>query len=343
LITGVGMVSPLGEDALATAAAIRAGIAAFREYEDYVCGPVEANDEPAPLVGAPLHDGPSSTESLLRAFAGALQDVVKGAALGREDVSRAPLFLSLPAPAEEANNAGPSRDFLRELSIRAGAAFAPESRAFTLGNAGVFMAVDRALAAMTERGVGAVLVGGVDSRFESGTLARLDAAGRLKTPRNPDGFLPGGCAVALLLETQESAARRGARALAKIDAPAFAAEERPLSSNESSTAAGITLAIRTALGGDARPVDWAIGDLNGERYRFEEWARARVRLGSILGGLRHLWHPADCIGDVGAATGGVLLGIGAIAFAKGYARADRALLFSGSDDGTRAAMVLSGA
>jgi 3-oxoacyl-[acyl-carrier-protein] synthase-1 len=68
-----------------------------------------------------------------------------------------------------------------------------------------------------------------------------------------------------------------------------------------------------------------------------------VRLHDQLGGVKHLLHPADCLGDVGAATGGVLLGLAARAFERGYALASRALLFVASDDGARAALTIAAA
>jgi hypothetical protein len=67
----------------------------------------------------------------------------------------------------------------------------------------------------------------------------------------------------------------------------------------------------------------------------------RVRLTQQLQGLRRLWHPADCLGDVGAATGGVLMAVLGRSFQRGYAPADRALLWAGNDEGQRTALVLA--
>ena len=55
-----------------------------------------------------------------------------------------------------------------------------------------------------------------------------------------------------------------------------------------------------------------------------------------------IWHPADCIGETGAAALPVHAGRRALSpRARGYAAGDRVLAHSGNDDGSRAALVLS--
>lgn len=59
-----------------------------------------------------------------------------------------------------------------------------------------------------------------------------------------------------------------------------------------------------------------------------------------LGGLPHgwqLWHPADCLGDTGAASGPTLICLAVRAFQRGYGGPGGALVTSVSDRGERAA------
>lgn len=53
-----------------------------------------------------------------------------------------------------------------------------------------------------------------------------------------------------------------------------------------------------------------------------------------------LWHPADSIGDTGAASAAISIAAGARALARGYARTDDALVFASSEAGLRGTVFL---
>ena len=53
-----------------------------------------------------------------------------------------------------------------------------------------------------------------------------------------------------------------------------------------------------------------------------------------------MWHPADCIGETGAASLPGMLAVALVAARKGYAAGDPVLVHSGNDDGRRAAIVV---
>jgi len=82
-------------------------------------------------------------------------------------------------------------------------------------------------------------------------------------------------------------------------------------------------------------------DLNGDRYRATEWSMAAIRTLGALHGDMSLWHPADCIGDTGAASGIVNVVWAVAAFGKGYASAERTLVWGASEGPARAAAVLA--
>ena len=83
-----------------------------------------------------------------------------------------------------------------------------------------------------------------------------------------------------------------------------------------------------------------INDLNGERWRFLEWGMADARALSGLPPNRRLWHPADCFGDIGAATGAAHLCLATRAFRRGYAVGQAILVCNTSDGGERAATLV---
>jgi 3-oxoacyl-[acyl-carrier-protein] synthase-1 len=55
-----------------------------------------------------------------------------------------------------------------------------------------------------------------------------------------------------------------------------------------------------------------------------------------------IWHPADCIGETGAAVGPCVLGVALAAARKSYSPGPGALCHFSGDDGDRLALVLAG-
>jgi 3-oxoacyl-[acyl-carrier-protein] synthase-1 len=97
----------------------------------------------------------------------------------------------------------------------------------------------------------------------------------------------------------------------------------------------MTQAVQGAVAGLDLPregVDDLYTDINGERYRSEEWGFVALRAPSA-------WRSAGykAVGAAFGALGGVL---SVRAFARGYARGSRALVMAGSDGGLRGAMLL---
>jgi 3-oxoacyl-[acyl-carrier-protein] synthase-1 len=87
-------------------------------------------------------------------------------------------------------------------------------------------------------------------------------------------------------------------------------------------------------------VHYRLTDLSGEQYGFKEAALALSRTLRQRKLRFDLHHPADCIGEVGAAIGPCILGVARAAAEKGYAPGPGILCHLGSDDGARAALIL---
>ncbi len=200
-------------------------------------------------------------------------------------------------------------------------------------------ALARAAADLRAGAADFAVVGAVDSLLHTPLLASLLAEGRLKSPARPAGLIPGEGAVVLLLERAADAARRGARPLARLGAIALETEAEPIGPGRPIRAEAAGRSVRAALADSGGPgrIHRAICDLTGERWRSIEWALLETRcLGELAAGWR-LWHPADCLGDLGAASGlaGVVLAVRA--FARGYGGPDGVLISSASAAGQRAA------
>jgi 3-oxoacyl-[acyl-carrier-protein] synthase-1 len=88
-------------------------------------------------------------------------------------------------------------------------------------------------------------------------------------------------------------------------------------------------------------LDYRITDIGGEQYQFKEAALALSRLLRVRKEEFDIWHPADCIGEVGAASLPCMLGVVLYAAQKGYAPGPRPLAHLGNDDGKRVALALA--
>ena len=87
-------------------------------------------------------------------------------------------------------------------------------------------------------------------------------------------------------------------------------------------------------------MDFRITDISGEQYGFKEASLALSRLLRVRKEEFDIWHPADCIGEVGAAALPCMLGVALFAARKGYAPGPAILCHLGNDDGKRAALVV---
>jgi len=340
VISGAGMVSPVGLTMAETCASVRAGINRFKEFEDYIPEMETLDPEPPlPMKGSRVSTIGPRDDRVMSLLLAALRDLVRNARVTRSMMSQATLYVALP-PADRAGR-GPDRrdESLRRYLRNALGCDPARIKLFPGGHT----ASARALEAAAAGAAGATtpsIVAGVDSYHDAGTLAWLDETGRMRSMKNPEGFLPGEAAAAILLEPRSAAGARGARALAAVRGTGSAREANPFESDLPSSGKGLAAAIRAAAGNGGEPVAWVACDLNGERYRHHEWGLCQVKLRSALATSVRVWHPADCLGDVGAASACVLLGLTARAFERAYAPAPECIVWTASDDGERAAVRL---
>jgi 3-oxoacyl-[acyl-carrier-protein] synthase-1 len=250
-------------------------------------------------------------ERLITLALGALRALVRDAELTRDELRSSALLLALPEAGPDVAGWDLARAFAPALLGRAG--IDPPARVAVdqSGHGAALVLLEAAARLLHDRKVGRCVLVAVDSYLDAERLTEWDERrGRLRSDRNPDGFLPGEAAVALLFEPPGER-----RALAAVAPPAFGVEPQP-------------------IGGDKN-------GLNGESHRAFEWGLARMRLTPALDEAR-VRHPADCVGDVGAASGALLVGLAAHLLERGRA-ATSALVFTASSAGQRAATLVSAA
>jgi 3-oxoacyl-[acyl-carrier-protein] synthase-1 len=335
-VTALAARTPCGDTAAETAASIRAGLLTLAEDPRYLtlAAKPDAERAPARTARVPELDPELAGEARLRALVEPLlAELFASAEHLRRDARRVALLLSLPA--RDAVTDRWSLDaFGPDLAARLGLPVALVA-ARREGHTGMLSLLAEA-ASLCDRGAAAAcLVAGVDTLTGAPRLALLDEAGRLRSPRNLDGYFPGEGASALVVEPPRRVESRGDRPALAVLGLGLGGEPETWRSAKPSTGRGLTDALRGALGEGA--LRWGICDFNGESYRGYEWGVVQARVGERVGGLSRLSYPARSTGDLGAATSGVMLALAAEGFARGWARVDEAVIWSGSDGPERAA------
>jgi 3-oxoacyl-[acyl-carrier-protein] synthase I len=333
VVTGVGMVSSVGYTAPQTCAALRAGVGRFTELQ----GIIDANGDP--VIAAVLPEVPPDStvaEGLTIHAWHAVVEALDGARLRSGSTL---LVAFVTAEADRPGNrldldwlkAAIQRRWGRDHPIRHGV--------YPGGHAGAAVAItDLSRRLARQKGSVAVIVS-ADALTAMPTLAHLERAGRLKSPSRPRGVIAGEAAVALVIETVDGMGH-DSDACCAIAGIGMGREPVPVGRDEPCLAEGLTTALTSALesaGWQPEDVGLVYCDLNGEEYRAHEWMLATCRCLSD----QSVVHPADCIGDVGAASLPLLIGIAGMALRRRYASAARALAWASSDSGARGAVCLA--
>lgn len=257
------------------------------------------------------------------------------------DYEQVPIFLSLPEPRPGIENI---HTFLNQFE---GFFEIDQQRMhwhlFHDGHAGGLMGLSAAVDFIRSGKGEFCIVGGVDSYWHPESLAWLDSSERLKSDLNLDGFIPGEAAAFILVTSHSAISRLGLKSQAEVLNIATAMEPNHFASQNICIGQGLTSVLHSVLkyGSDSSLVaDWTICDLNGESYRATEWGYAYLRSGDYHRDPLEIWHPADSIGDIGAASGAMFVAIAMNALINRYGRGDQTLIWTSSDHGARSAALM---
>ncbi len=344
VVTAVESHTPLGLTASQTAAAIRAGISGFREHPPYtpIVREFDAGDDPIQVASHGRIDV-FEWGRLYELIFQPLTTLVETSGLSRSAMKHGGLYFALPANDEVIQKCNLRRHFLNQVSEQLALPTTKDFLGVQTGSTGVYALVERAMEKLRSGELSFCIIAAVDCFFLDDRLDIYDQHWRLKTDRNPTGFIPGEAGAAFLLETEAMALQRNAPVLMRIDAVSAGQEPNPVTGSKTSSGAGLTDAIRSlsTTSGSGQPWQWVWSDLNGERYKAYEWGVALPRLNKFIANDHILSHIADSVGDVGAAMAAVQIGCISEAFKRGYAPSGSAMLFAGNDAGKRYAMAVS--
>jgi 3-oxoacyl-[acyl-carrier-protein] synthase-1 len=348
VIIGIGMVTPLGLNAPQSAASIRAGLSAFEEtsimdkaFNPFVLATIP--DEELPELNPDLEKELYFTfreSRLLKLAQMALSEILEP--LRKIKSNDIPIYIGLPEL--KTNIPLDSTAIIRRFSKQISMEFDKRlSHGYINGRAAGLMAINDAMTAIRNGETQIALAGGVDSYKDLYILGTLDMEKRVNSAQNMDGFIPGEGACFLLLATQEFASNNNCEFFGNIVATAVGHEPGHLYSEEPYRGDGLAAVFEKLIGsnsGKLPPIQTIFSSMNGENHFAKEWGVAYIRNKEHIAEEFRIEHPADCIGDTGAASGPIMIGLALAGFRKEYLKAP-ALIYASSDYGDRAACIVN--
>lgn len=332
-IKGCGMVTGVGLDAPSSCAAIRAAIDNFQETRF-----MDAGGEWIMGCEVPLEEPWRGTRKLAKMLARALQECA--ASDPQLNLEQVPVIICLaekerPGRVEHLG----SRVFFetqQELGIR----FHEKSELLDHGRVGAMVALRMARKMIYEQKIEKVIIAGVDSLLNAPALRAYEERERLLTSQNSNGFIPGEAAAAIIVTWPKA----GPDPQLVCIGLGFGVEKATIDAELPLRADGLVQALREATadaGCTMGDLDFRITDVSGEQYGFKEAELAVLRTLRKRKEGFDIWHPADCIGEVGAAIGLIVLIIAMVGTQMVYTPGSNILCHFANEDGKRAASVLT--
>jgi 3-oxoacyl-[acyl-carrier-protein] synthase I len=338
-IIGVGARTPVGLNAPSTAAAVRAGISAMAEHPFMIDMMGESMVVCAdPVLPAELAAADRFLELALPSARECLSPLLGKA----QTPPRIRVLVALPEdrPGRPERLEGIFAE--RFATALANDIQVQELKCYASGNAGGLLCMEQALSLINSGDCQLCMVGGVDSYITAETLEWLDSQEQLHSETTIWGFCPGEAAGFCLLAARDVAEALGLSASVELVSAASAMEPNRIKTETVCIGEGLSEAFKKALAFlpyNSR-VSHTICDMNGEPYRGNEYGFAMLRSPGKFTDDADFQAPAECWGDVGAASGPLFAILASFAAQKQYSPGPLIFLWTSSEGGLRAAALL---
>ncbi|WP_031432418.1 3-oxoacyl-ACP synthase [Methylomarinum vadi] len=332
-ITGTGMVTGVGLNAPASCAAIRCTIDNFQETRF-----MDSGGEWIMGSEVPLEQPWRGKTKLIKMAAAAIRECLEENKLIVP--AKTPLLLCLSEHDRVGRVIDDDNQFFLDLQDELQLEFHEKSRVIARGHVAVAVALKHARRLIQELGVKHVLVAATDSLLVGPTLMHYQEHERLLTSQNSNGFVPGEAGAALVIERVSSECETQLICVGL----GFSIEQASIYSEEPLKADGLTAAIKESLsdaGVDENVLDFKVADVSGELYHFKETSLAFSRIDRTHRTEFDIWHPADCVGEIGSAIGIVIIAMIKTACENDYGKGNTILCHLGNDDGKRSSMIMT--
>jgi len=330
-ITGMGMVTGVGLNAPASCAAIRCAIDNFQETRF-----MDNGGEWIMGCEVPLEQPWRGKTKLIKMAVAAIKECMKGNQQIKPEAT--PMLLCLSEHERKGRVIDDDNQFFWDLQDELGLEFHEKSRVIAKGHVAVAVALQHARRLIQELKVKHVLIVATDSLLVGPTLAHHEEYERLLTSNNSNGFIPGEAGAALVVEPVYAKQEPQLICVGL----GFGIEEAHVYSEEPLRGDGLTGAIKESLsdaGHGESILDFKMTDISGEQYYFKEASLAFSRIDRTKRTEFDIWHPADCVGEVGSVLGVVMIAVLKFANEKAYSKGNHILAHLGNDDGKRSSMI----
>ncbi|MET3138558.1 3-oxoacyl-[acyl-carrier-protein] synthase-1 [Undibacterium sp. GrIS 1.2] len=349
-ILRTGAVTSVGLNAPSTFAAMRARLNNFEEtaFLDSKGEPVSAGMVVLDVDDA--HLGPLDKQVVM--LAQAVRECLQG--LPELDISKIPLLLCVA----EVTRPGRPANLEQSLSAGLGQAlqcqFSAQSATYAYGQSSGIFALNAAFELLKTHPL--ILIAGVDSYLNIATLKAMHEKNRIFASDNQIGFIPGEAACAILVghpdsiqhilprysnvQTEAQSSQTPGTSLF-CTGLGIARETAVIGGTAPNKAKGLSDATKAALNalpGKASDIGLRISGQSSEDFYAKEFAIANSRSNVSA---TSLWTLADSLGETGAAASLLAISWAYASGHKGYLPASNLLCLLASDEGERAAAVLS--
>jgi 3-oxoacyl-[acyl-carrier-protein] synthase-1 len=343
-VISLGARTSVGATAASSAAAVRAGISLFSEHPHMI----DTAGNPMIVARAPyLLEDTDIVDRVLDLAVPAIRETLDPFQDLFRQIPSLPVVVGLPSkrPGLPESFTGRIAEKLKTMTEEGYERSSVEI--IQTGHSAGLMAVEAGWRAIRHGMEDFLLIGGLDSYLEPETLEWLEACEQLHSAgkfNNAWGFVPGEAAGFCLLASEKAVRRYRLKPLAQILASANAMEKNLIRTDTVCLGKGLTAAFAPVLASLPTPdtkIDEILCDMNGEPYRAEEFGFAALRVAERFTDPADFLAPADCWGDVGAASGPLFVCLAVAGWCKGYDKGPYALLWTSSENGERSATVLS--
>jgi 3-oxoacyl-[acyl-carrier-protein] synthase-1 len=261
-----------------------------------------------------LEEGLPRLERMLAMCAWAFDDLALPASLG----TGARTAMALALPEEDSALTVDTQTFVAQcaamLKTRLPDASRPV-RVFRQGRSAFFYAVEHAMSLIAARVSDSVLIGAVDSLCSRDVLMSLDAGGRLLRPAK-HGTVPGEGAAFLLLERAAPRRMAGTPTLGRIVRASTSLEPRHFLQDAPNTGQALSAVFRQLRSRWEQRADIFYTCETGEPFWVAELSMAYLRNVPLMPEPFVRTSASASFGDLGAAAGGVMLGMGVHTLAR---------------------------
>lgn len=341
VVTATNCITSVGHDGRMTAAAVRACVSRMFKYDEYLDG----DDNPITVaqIKGVGDDSQDAADRMAEVAVFCLENLsMKCFQNNQPRLSKTHLLLGV------SSDERPGRRFDEHCLYSLQMVLEkwvdkPVLQVVPQGNASMPYAFAQAVEIIKNDPAAVCIIGGIDSLLQRSTLNWFEGAGRLKSESygRQQGLIAGEAVGFMVIESQAQARQSVRPVLAHIAGLGLAKEPNTRASNSPGRNSGLTNACHAAMKNiQSKDISAVFGDLNGENSRAMEWSMADMRCFKERHAQRKQCSPANCYGDIGAASGVVLANIVTQGVVRNWLQSP-VLLFCSDDHGACGALILT--